>query len=307
MKNTLSLIALATSLAMSAQTTTFELEPSKDNSIYQESGNVSNGQGRLFIGQTCRNDLRRSFLQFDLLEIPENATIESVSLRLNVDLTSPNSSSTEDFFLHSVLKDWGEGSSFGSGKGAPAEAPDVTWTDAMLGTETWDNAGGDFNPNPSATLAIPNAIGSVTFASNPQLVSDVQNWINNPSENFGWIFLGAEDVFCSALRLGSKEGGTSPILEVTFSEESGVGIAESKFSKSINIYPNPSDGLINIALSDIESVEVKQLDISGKTLLSKSFKSNGNIQFNLIGEQGFYFLEIANAKGEKALIKVEKN
>ena len=41
--------------------TTVELNPDKDNSIYSESEN-SNGEGKLFSGQTCSDNSRRALL-----------------------------------------------------------------------------------------------------------------------------------------------------------------------------------------------------------------------------------------------------
>ncbi|MCB0156088.1 MAG: hypothetical protein KDF65_14935, partial [Anaerolineae bacterium] len=56
--------------AVSLLTQTVQLTPSQDTSLYEESGNLSNGQGDyLFIGVTASgngNNIRRALLAFDV-------------------------------------------------------------------------------------------------------------------------------------------------------------------------------------------------------------------------------------------------
>ena len=77
--------------------------------------------------------------------------------------------------------------------------------------------GGDFNPNPSATRDIRN-VGTYAFFS-PELAADIQFWVDNPLENYGWFLLGNEQGEQNARRFFSHEGGDDesvPMLMVTY-------------------------------------------------------------------------------------------
>src|SRR2546430_9094649 len=56
-----------------AQGATININPSQDNSIYQESDN-SNALGSLFAGTTTGGNARRALLQFSLSAIPAGST-----------------------------------------------------------------------------------------------------------------------------------------------------------------------------------------------------------------------------------------
>lgn len=211
MKKLLLLSLLGLSLGATAQSVT--IAPSQDNSIYSESTN-SNGMGRLFSGTTNTFNFRRALLQFDIDgSIPAGATITSVSLELNADQVA-GGAGTDDYDLHPVTTAWGEGTSVGTGMGATAVAPDATWSDAMIGTSTWTSAGGDFGAL-SATTALPPALGTYAWSS-AQMVLDVQDWLDNPGNNMGWILIGDETVNQNTRRFGSKDQGVAPQLTINY-------------------------------------------------------------------------------------------
>lgn len=208
--------------------TTVELSPEKDNSIYSESTN-SNGIGRLYSGITCTGNTRRALIEFDISDIvPAGATITAVSLHLNLDKVSPGAG-TQAYSLHRVTTEWGEGTSFGSGGGASPVVPDATWVNAMHFTEAWDDLGGDFISDATATTDVGEVLTDYTWSSD-QMVYHVQNWLNNPSSNHGWILLGDEESTCNARRFGSKDDGVAPILEITYecADENPVAICQSQ-------------------------------------------------------------------------------
>ena len=71
--------------AAHAQQTTVSLTAVADNTMYSESGNVSNGAGTFcFTGRTNNGDIRRALVRFDLSSIPAGSTIDSVSLALTM-------------------------------------------------------------------------------------------------------------------------------------------------------------------------------------------------------------------------------
>ena len=68
----------STSLAES-----LSLIPSKDNTIFQDSGTLSNGKGiYVFTGLINNNFRRRGLVAFDLSSIPANATVTAAGFSL---------------------------------------------------------------------------------------------------------------------------------------------------------------------------------------------------------------------------------
>jgi hypothetical protein len=195
--------AVATYLALQlapASAETVILEPSKDNSIFSDRLTNSNGQGPdLFVGHNAPEieggGIRRSLIAFDpLASIPIGATIQSVSLTLYFETAGRGFVPGQTNSLYRVTSDWGEGDSLGGGgQGVPAEPGDATWNNRFHDDTPWSTPGGDFVPTPSASLFVPAVNDRLqTWPSTPELVADVQGWVDSPSCNFGWIIRGDE-------------------------------------------------------------------------------------------------------------------
>jgi spore coat protein A len=195
------------------------LLPSKDNILYEDNQDVSNGIGsHLWLGNTNQGDLRRSVLSFDLGSIPINAEITSAQLDLYCNNASGGNIPVN---CHLLLSDWGEGTSNANGNegsGANATINDATWNYAFYNSQFWTNPGGDYDPNISAS----SSVGAANFWyqwSSPQLLSDVQQWVINPTENFGWILLGDEASSDNGKRFGSKDNSDEtirPVLHIEY-------------------------------------------------------------------------------------------
>ncbi len=197
---------------------TIQLAPIRDNTMYQESGTLSNGAGsHFFAGATQGGTRRRGLLAFDLSGIPASAQILDARLDMFCSRTIVGSVSVE---LHRAQADWGEAGSDATaeeGQGAPAQPGDATWTHAFLPTTAWTSAGGDFAP-------IASAISSVGFPgpyawTGPLLRDDVQAWVSEALPNYGWVVVGAEDIFGSTKRFDSRDNvdpARRPVLTVTY-------------------------------------------------------------------------------------------
>lgn len=201
-------------------TITVDLEPVKDNTLYEsELGTVSNGKGQfLFAGNTGNGDARRALLAFDVAgNIPASATILSATLTLNM---SRSMAAESPVAIHAVAKDWGEGESDAVGEegaGATATSGDATWLHTFFDTATWTQPGGDYNPTATATTAV-SGVGSYSWQS-PALVADVEGWLAAPETNFGWIVIGNESAATSAKRFDSREAANAenrPRLTITY-------------------------------------------------------------------------------------------
>jgi hypothetical protein len=130
--------------------------------------------------------------------------------------------------LHRVAADWGEGTSFqNGGMGAAAMLNDATWlyrfydSAAPATSPTWTTPGGDYTAAVSATAVISDDHGggqlfSWSTSGNPQMLSDLQGWLDNPSTNFGWVLLGDESKGETVKRLNSGESNVPPMLQVQY-------------------------------------------------------------------------------------------
>ncbi|NOS99285.1 MAG: DNRLRE domain-containing protein [Phycisphaerales bacterium] len=201
-----------------------DIAPSKDNTLYEDPlGTISNGSGAsLFMGRNGTlggNLIRRALVRFDVAAaIPSGATIDGVALTIRV--LQVRSSVSRPARLHTVLADWGEGTSNSSpgGGGAPSAAGDATWLHRFSPGTSWTTAGGDFTGTPVASINITTT-GTYTWTSTPAMVTGVQNWLDNPATNFGWLIRGEEGFGATAKRLGSRNSPNvifRPVLTVQF-------------------------------------------------------------------------------------------
>ncbi|NES21764.1 MAG: DNRLRE domain-containing protein [Symploca sp. SIO3E6] len=215
------LFGLATAVTAGTAAKTTVLVSSRDTTLIEHArGELSNGAGSaLFVGRTNQpgGSIRRGLVAFDLTDqIPTCAKVTSVKLNLNAERGKGGRVAIE---LHRLLQDWGEGNSnFDGGKGAPATSGDATWTHTFYNNQIWNHPGGDFSPIPSAVEMVGGQ-GIYTWGSTPEMVNDVQLWLNSPQENFGWLLLGKEGKPKTAKRFASRETSnpsSQPQLEVSF-------------------------------------------------------------------------------------------
>jgi Secretion system C-terminal sorting domain len=217
------LINIVTCLVASAVTaqTTVIIPASADNTIYQNPNGNSNALGQnIFSGTNGGGSPRRGLIKFDIAgALPGGVTVTSVSLTLNC---NSSRSISDNVSLHRLSSNWGEGTSnagsTGDGGGVPATANDATWLNTFFPASFWTNPGGDYNPVPSASTSI-NVTGFYSW-STPDMVTDVQAWINTPGVNYGWILLCNETTISTARKFGSKENtviANRPSLSVTYS------------------------------------------------------------------------------------------
>ena len=292
----------------------------KDNTMYSENGNTSNGAGiYIFSGKTNGGAIRRALVQFDLTgKIPSNATITSVLVKLNMSRTIAGS---QNATIHKVTADWGEGTSDAlgnngnEGSGAAATTNDATWSHRIFNTQQWTVQGGDFEALASDTTAIGSA-GSFQFGSTQQMIADAQGWLANPGTNFGWLIKCNESANATAKRFDSREhtvAANRPTLIIQYTVPTGVkgkGEILLQFSLGQN-FPNPFNPstVIRYSLSTASHVSLKVFDILGKEMavLVNERKEAGSFsyQWNTTGlPSGVYFyrLQAGNNTATKKLI-----
>jgi len=215
-----------------AQADTAMLSASHDTTLYETavvSEDAGNGAGDyLFTGVTKEGLARRALIRFDIASaVPAGSAINSVQLKLYVSRT-PNPSNPANVALHRAAANWGEGNSQapgeeGQGQVPPAEG-EATWRHRFYDDMFWDTPGGDFVAGASAIINVGDE-ATYTWGSTSGLVADVQQWLNQPATNFGWIVVADESDSKNAKRFDSREniGGVRPSLIVNYTPAVPVG------------------------------------------------------------------------------------
>ena len=216
------LFAGASTMA-NAQTTVY-LTAEKDNTIYSDNTNNSNGLGVVFVVGKTSSTLRRGLIAFNLSGIAPGSTITSVTLTMVCTQAAANNPQSESVELHKASIEWGEGSSVANnaGQGTAASANDATWScsfaDGQGNCDTaWSSGGGDFTSTVSASTTV-SSTGTYTWSSTA-MKGDVQEWVNSASTNHGWALIGDEASSSSrtAKWFASKDASSNlPVLTVTY-------------------------------------------------------------------------------------------
>lgn len=198
------------------------LAPSRDNTLIEDpNGALSNGAGPgIFTGRTSQasGSLRRGVIAFDVAaQVPAGSTITSA--RLILSMTDTNAGPVP-VSLHRLHAGWGEGTSITvGGRGAPSTPGDATWIHRFYPADLWTSPGGDFEPMSSASIDVDQN-GSYVWGSTPEMVADVQSWLDRPGGSFGWILIGDESAPTTVKRFDSHDADPNvavpPALEVTY-------------------------------------------------------------------------------------------
>ena len=195
------------------------LTPVADATLYESStGSLANGSGQhLFTG--FGNAVKRGLLRFDVAaSVPAGSTVDSVELTLHMSRTIAPGVLNE---LYRVTTAWTEGPTdpFGEeGTGDSSQVGDVTWIHTTFDTGLWTTPGGDAVPTPSAGMVVSD-IGYYTWASTPEMVADVQLWLDAPAVNHGWTLRGDEDTAFTAKRFDTREHPDPllrPVLRIVY-------------------------------------------------------------------------------------------
>ncbi|MBX3177021.1 MAG: hypothetical protein KF886_06665 [Candidatus Hydrogenedentes bacterium] len=200
-----------------------------DATLYEDgAGAIASGAGAsLLAGRNADGEIRRALIHFDVAgNIPAGSIVQAAELTLHSDGSAGDANSrTVDLLL--AAASWSEGDSDAGDDfltGAPAAPGDATWIHREFDTAAWANPGGDFAPGPRATLAVAGA-GAWTWES-PEMLADVQQWLDDPDANFGWLLRGDESVPGTVKHFFSDEHGElaqRPALDIIYSLNGGPG------------------------------------------------------------------------------------
>ncbi len=84
-----------------------------------------------------------------------------------------------------------------------------------------------------------------------------------------------------------------------------TGIAEHALFNDVSVYPNPNQGLVNIALGTLEDVSIQVFNIAGRLIYQQEGINTKDFQFELNEGPGVYLIEL-NAQGEQQHYKLVK-
>lgn len=295
----------------------------KDNTIIQSAtGSLSNALYSITAGRTNQDagaavtSIRRALVYFDVANhVPSNATIDSVRLSMYFSRTSGVGTNVD---LHRVLKDWGEGTSMqGGGQGATATQNDVTWlytfksVASPTSSPVWTSPGGDFDPTVSATIYAGTGIGTGTegyglkYFVSTTMTSEVQNWLDTPLSNFGWVLQGDETKAQTAKQFLSRETGdatTSPLLKVYYTAGVPTGI-NSELAASFTTFPNPATDYVTVSFAKASSEKVFIYNTCGGLVKSAQANNEETLTIDLSGITSGIYLIKAGSHTSKLIVK----
>ena len=230
-----------------ANAATITLGASQDATIFGSPymGNSLSDPG-IFVGTDATSptpSVKRGLIQFDIADsIPTGSVILSAQLNLALGQSPSGTPASETISLYDLSRAWGQSTnklsqnSFsGNGTGATANTGDATWVYAQNSSVFWTTAGGDFSATASASTSVGTATaatsGSITSGiyswSSSAMVTDVQNWLNSPSANDGWLLENGDEISSKTFRAfwsaqgaaNLSDSGLAPQLVITYVPE----------------------------------------------------------------------------------------
>lgn len=183
-------------------------------------------------GTTQNYTSNRALLKFDVAAaLPAGATITEAQIYLWVIKRPADDVADSLFSLRRVLRSWGEGTNTDSGTNLfplfvslPSGPGDATWTHSRWSTNQWTAPGGlegaDYAAGFSAQAFVGGVASEPYFFEGGGATADVQLWLDQPEQNFGWMLKSEEEQTAfTARRFGSREledTAASPQLVITY-------------------------------------------------------------------------------------------
>jgi len=194
----------------------------------------------IFVGTDGQDNPKRGLIEFNIAQsIPAGATITGAQLQLTVGQVAGSgggsgggSGAAETISLFDESQAWGQptnvvgATSFGgTGHGGTPKTGDATWNYAFYNATSWTSVGGDWSSSLTdiADASVTGTLTSFTWSSTA-MVADVQNWLNAPSTNFGWLLKNADETDATDFRAfwsaqgaaANNNSSIAPSLTVTY-------------------------------------------------------------------------------------------
>jgi glucose/arabinose dehydrogenase len=131
----------------------------------------------------------------------------------------------------------------------------------------------------------------MVFTSTDGLIADVQHWVRNPADNFGWVLRGDEDREQNARRLASREstGFPGPSLTVEYfipsiTDHLGLAQLTDALTNPVSI-ANAGDGSQRLFIVEQEGI-IRIYDLASDSLLAVPFLDIRSKVHDASNEQG---------------------
>ncbi|HKQ38582.1 MAG TPA: DNRLRE domain-containing protein [Verrucomicrobiae bacterium] len=239
-----------------ASAETIYLRPVGDTALLEAFPTNNLGGQRWFNAGTSQNYTKnRGLIRFDVAgALPTNAHVVSATLTVEVTKQPIDGYAIENFRLHRMLRDWGEGHKSGEPPtlGAPAGTNECNWTHRFAFTgETWAAPGGsngvDYASDYSADTYVYDTFASpYTFGPAAGMTADLQRWFEHPETNFGWMMLAEhEDINFTARRFASREDTfLGPVLAIDFVLQPSLSIAITNATITLQFFAEANQGYV---------------------------------------------------------------
>jgi hypothetical protein len=208
------------------------------------------------------------------------------------------------------------------------ESTSSTHVVTACNTYTWIDGNTYTSNNNTATHTLTNAVGCDSIVTLDLTINTVSNvtvttsgltiTASNASATYQWLDC-SNSFAVIASQTGSSFTATangSYAVELT---ENGckdtsacvnittVGFEDLSTDNEITVYPNPTQGKVNLVLGQqMNNATVIVRNALGQEIFRSSYATVNNIELNIEGENGIYFVEIFS-EGEKAMVKVVKH
>lgn len=221
--------------------------------------------------------LSHNLLQFDLSSIPAGSAVVSATLSLTHSSTVAHSASSDNAeLLAKITQQWYEN------------------------TVTWNN-----QPTYSTTDTIQ--IGSTNVGDdkpNINLLSFVQDWVNNPLNNFGMVMHlvdepGTLGRFQSYASSDNPDSSARPKLVVEWLSCTSTSVEEiSANNFSANVYPNPATDELHLQTTDGGMINAIIYDMLGNKISESKNVAVVNVKSL---SAGFYLVNVSENGVSKTL------
>lgn len=215
-------------VAVALHAETIYLKPVADTALLEAFPTNNFGGQRWFNAGTTQTYLKnRGLIRFDVAgALPANARILSAAMTVEVVGQPIDGYAIENFRLHRVLRNWAEGNNSGAPPrlGSAADTNECNWTHRFAFTsETWALPGGsngvDYATDYTVDTYVYDTFASpYTFGPAPAMTADLQQWLEQPETNFGWMLIAEhEEINFTARRFASREDPVlGPVLAIDF-------------------------------------------------------------------------------------------
>jgi uncharacterized protein (TIGR03118 family) len=235
--------------------------------------NNAGSTGWFDAGRDGVGGIRRGLFRFDLSSIPAGSTITSAEVQLTAVKIPGSSPVNSTFDLFRLQATWNEGNKGGS-NGTNASTGEATWNARIRGTANWTSPGakGDAAATASASTAVSSTHNARYSWSGAGMVADVQFWLDNPSENFGWLLTSrAESSSRSVRGFASRESGADAgTLVVNYTTPPPPNSAPTI---SIN---SPANGATFVSPADV-TIEAVAMDPDGTVAKVEFFDGENSL------------------------------